>query len=57
MRLAHPRRVPTEYGDIVVLESLVHVSPSLASSNHGSARCCIVGYLGELSGVDLDSVG
>jgi len=52
MRLAHPRRAPANYGDVVVLESSIHGIPSLTGPNHCSARYCVVGYLGELSGVD-----
>ena len=55
--LIHPSHTPTEYDDIVGLESLVHGIPNQTTPNHRSARCWIIGYLGEPSGVDLDSLG
>ena len=55
--LTHPSCTPTKHDNIVVLESLIHSIPNQTTPNHGSARCWVVGYLGKLSGVDLDSLG
>jgi len=40
----------------VVLESLIYSIPDQAGPDHGSARFRIVCYLGELSGVDVNSL-
>ena len=55
--LTHTTHTPTKDDDTVVLELFVHGIPDQASPDHSSARCCIVRHLGELLGVDLDSLG
>jgi len=51
----HPSRTPTNNGNVVFLESLIYGVPDQATSDHDGARCWIIGYLRELSGVDLYS--
>jgi len=52
----HPGYPPTKNADVVVLESLIYILPDQASPDYGSARCRIVCHLGELSGVDMNSL-
>ena len=55
--LTHPSYAPTKDDDTVVLELFVHGIPDQAGPDHSSARCRIVRHLGELFGIDLNSLG
>jgi len=52
----HPGYPPTKNADMVVLESSIYILPDQASPDYGSARCRIICHLGELSGVDMNSL-
>jgi len=52
----HSRYAPTKDADTVVLESLIHGIPYLATPDYGSARRRIICHLGELAGVDMNSL-
>ena len=52
----YPRLARTEDGDVVFLESFVDSVPDQPGSNHRDARCRVVSYLGEPSGIDVDSL-
>ena len=47
----------TNNANPALLEPLVCIVPDQASPNHGSATSQIVGDLGEISDVDVDSLG
>jgi len=51
-----PSHTATDDVNLVFLESLVNSVPDQAAPYYGSARSCIVGHLGKLSGVDVDSL-
>lgn len=52
----HPSYASTDNGNAVFLESFVYSIPNQATPDYSSARGCIVGYLGKLSGIDMDSL-
>jgi len=52
----HSGYPPTKNADTVVLESLIYVLPDQAGPNHSGARSRIVRHLGELSGVNMNSL-
>jgi len=56
MAPTHPRHTTTNNDGIMFLEPLIYNVPGQATSDYGSARCWIVGHLGELAGVDQDSL-
>ena len=53
----YPSRTPTKNDNFVFFKSLIHGVPDQASPDHNSASYRIVGHLGEISGVDQDSLG
>jgi len=56
MASTHPSHTPTNNDDTMFLEPLIDSIPDQATSDYDSARCWIVGHLGELAGVDQDSL-
>jgi hypothetical protein len=48
--------VTTKNVHVMFLELLVYVVPDQSGPDHSSTRSCVVGHLGELSGVYLDSL-
>ena len=52
----YPRLARTKDGDVVFLESFVDSVPDQPGSNHRDARCLVVSYLGEPSGIDVNSL-
>ena len=54
---AHPNYSGTNNANPAPLKPLVYIVPDQARPNHGSATSRTVGDLGELSGVDVDSLG
>lgn len=53
---AYPSYTAANNVNAVFLEPLVDIVPDQAAPDYGSARSCIVGHLGKLSGVDVDSL-
>jgi len=51
-----PSCTATNDVNAVFLEPLVNSVPDQAAPDYDSARSCIVGHLGKLSGVDVDSL-
>ena len=49
-----PSHATTEDSDTKVLESFVDNVPNKPGTNHCSAGCCVVRYLGEPSGIDVN---
>ena len=52
----HPGHATTDNANVVFLESFVHVVPDQSAPDDDGARSFVVGHLGKLSGVDMDSL-